>query len=192
MLSSKVSIWALTCAGLWLGCQHVSGADKADKDKGVIRDPKWIITIRPAAKLNASEEAPAPESVAAKKSEPSEAGPELIGPPTASGVEPPRQPIPAARMSYAQAYALIPFSRTEYEANPAYRHQAALELMFGVLRPTTLVQQYTPRAFRYPDFYQMPYGRLDTQHINVRHYGGGYNFNGQSPFGYPYGLRGNW
>ncbi|MDB5387922.1 MAG: hypothetical protein JWM11_3568 [Planctomycetaceae bacterium] len=126
-------------------------------------------------------------------------GPEL---PSAPGASPATQVDPAARsvdmvpgigpanMSYAEAYAAVPFSRTEYEANPTYRPQAALELMFHTLRPTTMVQNFTPRTFRYPDSYQIPYSRSDTQHINVRNFGGGWN--GQSPFGYPYGLKGNW
>ena len=94
-------------------------------------------------------------------------------------------------MSYEEAYAAVPFSRTEYEANPTYRHQAALELLFGTLRPMTTVQNYTPRAFRYPDSYQMPYIRTDTQHINLRTINDGPTYTGQSPFGYPYGVKGN-
>ena len=62
--------------------------------------------------------------------------------------------IPAARMTYAQAYAQIPFSRSEYEANPGYRHDAALELMFGVLRPVTVVRQTMPYFSRYPDLFR--------------------------------------
>ncbi len=203
MSLSKLPIEAwLICVGFsFFGSQLMAG-----ELQGVIRDAHWSIEIRPASsrltetELQAGpavvpvayqEEAPAPES----KSEPPAGEPKPIGPllPSPAVTEPSPQPVtPQARMSYAEAYAAIPFSRTEYEANPAYRHQAALELMFGVLRPTTLVQQYTPRASRYPDFYQIPYGRSDTQHINIRSFGGGYNLNGQSPFGYPYGLKGNW
>lgn len=39
---------------------------------------------------------------------------------------------------YRRAYEAIPFSRAEYEANPSYRHEAAMELLFGQLRPTTI------------------------------------------------------
>lgn len=56
------------------------------------------------------------------------------------------------RMTYIQAYNSIPFNRAEYEANPAYRHEAALELMFGQMRPTTVVKQTMPYFSRYPDF----------------------------------------
>ena len=42
---------------------------------------------------------------------------------------------------YADAYRSIPFNRAEYDANPSYRHDAAMELLFGQLRPTTIVKQ---------------------------------------------------
>ena len=37
--------------------------------------------------------------------------------------------------SYREIYASIPFSRAEYDANPAYRHQATMEIMLGHLHP---------------------------------------------------------
>src|SRR5262245_46011245 len=58
------------------------------------------------------------------------------------------------QMSYADAYAMIPFSRTEYEANPGYRHDAAMELMFGVLRPTVNARMTMPYFSRYPDIFR--------------------------------------
>lgn len=81
-------------------------------------------------------------------------------------------------MSYTEAYNSIPFSRSEYEANPGYRHEAAMELMFRQLRPTTVVKQFTPRAFRYPDFYQYPYARYPYTQIGVR--------NSWNAYGIPY------
>ncbi|MGQ0637569.1 MAG: hypothetical protein ACT4QC_23420 [Planctomycetaceae bacterium] len=57
-------------------------------------------------------------------------------------------------MTYSQAYAAVPFNREEYEANPGYRHDAAMELMFGALRPTTIIKQNIPYFSRYPDFFR--------------------------------------
>lgn len=37
--------------------------------------------------------------------------------------------------SYREIYSSIPFSRAEYDANPAYRHQATMEIMLGQLHP---------------------------------------------------------
>ncbi len=42
---------------------------------------------------------------------------------------------------YEDAYRSIPFNRAEYDANPSYRHEAAMELLFGQMRPTTIVKQ---------------------------------------------------
>lgn len=57
-------------------------------------------------------------------------------------------------MTYAEAMAQIPFNREEYEANPSYRHDAAMELMFGAMRPTAIVKQNIPYFSRYPDFFR--------------------------------------
>lgn len=40
--------------------------------------------------------------------------------------------------TYRATYDAIPFSRTEYDANPSYRHDTAMEIMFGKMRPTTI------------------------------------------------------
>ena len=78
------------------------------------------------------------------------------------------------RMTYAEAYAQIPFSRSEYEANPSYRHDAALELMFGVLRPVTVMRHTMPYFSRYPDMiryrypvYPYPYSGGGTSNVNM-------------------------
>ena len=63
-------------------------------------------------------------------------------------------------------------SRAEYDANPAYRHDAAMELVFGVQRPTTIVKlpagHQPPRAVQvnqnvslglYPSLYALRLGK---------------------------------
>lgn len=51
---------------------------------------------------------------------------------------------------YPQVYNAIPFSRPEYEANPSYRHDAAMEFLFGQMRQTVIqrgtsvINQNTP------------------------------------------------
>jgi hypothetical protein len=62
-----------------------------------------------------------------------------------------------ARLSYTEAYNLVPFSRSEYEANPGYRHEAALEIMMGAMRPMTVVRQSLPYFSRYPDMFRNRY-----------------------------------
>ncbi len=74
----------------------------------------------------------------------------------ASGSEP-HLLAPLPRLTYQEALNSIPFSRAEYEANPAYRHEAAMELMFGTLRPMTNIKQTVPYFSRYPDLYRYRY-----------------------------------
>lgn len=64
---------------------------------------------------------------------------------------------PPYQMTYAEAYAQVPFLRSEYEANPSYRHDAAMELMFGQLRPMTVIRQTVPYFSRYPDMFRYRY-----------------------------------
>jgi len=76
-------------------------------------------------------------------------------------------------LTYQEAYDSIPFSRAEYNANPAYRHEAAMELVFGVQRPTTIVK--LPAGFQpqpavqvnqnvflglYPSLYALRLGKM--------------------------------
>ena len=41
--------------------------------------------------------------------------------------------------SYIEVYNSIPFRRSEYAANPNYRHEATIELLLGQIRPKTVV-----------------------------------------------------
>ena len=139
------------------------------------------------------EPAPAPEvePVAPPATEPAPgtAEPATVpeNPPVTPGVAGP------SAITYGEAYNASPFSRTEYEANPSYRHDAALEIMFGTARPTTIIRQSAPQVNRYPDFCRLPV----TIHTGYHRYGWhpygyyGSTFYGypNSPFGYPYGLR---
>ena len=45
---------------------------------------------------------------------------------------------PVSPWDYAWIYHSIPFLRSEYIANPSYRHEAAMEMLFGELRPTVV------------------------------------------------------
>ena len=38
-------------------------------------------------------------------------------------------------VSYSDVYRSIPFIRSEYDANPSYRHEAAMRILFGQLFP---------------------------------------------------------
>ena len=66
--------------------------------------------------------------------------------------------------SYGEVYRSIPFSRTEYLANPSFRHEAAMEILFGELRPMTIYKNVPPpaqagAAFNYVTPYRYSHGR---------------------------------
>ncbi len=42
--------------------------------------------------------------------------------------------------NYQRIYESIPYRRAEYLANPSYRHDAAMELLFGQQRPTVIMR----------------------------------------------------
>lgn len=46
---------------------------------------------------------------------------------------------------YETIYRSIPFRRAEYLANPGYRHDTTVELMFGQMRPTVIHRQDQPQ-----------------------------------------------
>lgn len=50
--------------------------------------------------------------------------------------------------SYREIYASIPFSRSEYDANPAYRHLATMEIMLGQLHPVIVAPVAPPQTQR--------------------------------------------
>ena len=60
---------------------------------------------------------------------------------------------------YREIYASIPFDRAEYAANPSYRHDATMELLFGKQRPTVIHRNHTQVDVNMPDmpFMRPPY-----------------------------------
>lgn len=80
-------------------------------------------------------------------------------------------------LRYEDVYASIPYRRAEYLANPGYRHEAALELMFGQMRPKTVVSRYEPQLIPLPAFsVYRPYRYSQTE-LNSLYY---------RPLGLPY------
>lgn len=47
--------------------------------------------------------------------------------------------------TYQEIYRSIPFSRAEYDANPAYRHLATMEIMLGQLHPVIVAPPAPPQ-----------------------------------------------
>ncbi|WP_437202567.1 hypothetical protein [Planctomicrobium sp. SH664] len=62
----------------------------------------------------------------------------------------PNQPAAAAPRSYESIYRSIPYRRLEYLANPSYRHDATMEILFGQLRPTVINRTDEPHRITNP------------------------------------------
>jgi len=158
----------LAFAGLLLAAASAQAAESAPKNTVFKSDAgdAWTVSIKPASRVAESEPRTIPvprpvdviPAVAQVEVAPPQPGlPETDLPPipttsqesvtgahTAHGVT----VVPDIRTStellgrrYAEAYRAIPFNRAEYDANPSYRHEAAMELVFGQMRPTTIVKQ---------------------------------------------------
>ncbi|TWT64287.1 hypothetical protein [Rubinisphaera italica] len=94
---------------------------------------------------------------------------------------------------YEAIYQSIPYSRAEYLANPAYRHEATMEILFGELRPTVIHKEDKPqRVYNQPRINDVPEVYRPQLPWNWngpgRAYGFGYGYGPAGYFGarYPY------
>lgn len=113
----------------------------------------WVVTVTPRL---AQAPAPVPVDDGADAPAPPAPGfvpPSVPQPPAGPVIRPNEKNYPVAidGMTYQQAYASIPYRRHEYLANPSYRHEAAMELLFGKMRPTTINKQVTSRWVPEPE-----------------------------------------
>lgn len=60
------------------------------------------------------------------------------------------QPMAKPASRYREIYDSIPFSRSQFNANPAYQHEATMEILFGKLRPMTIHKYQSPPASSIP------------------------------------------
>ena len=71
--------------------------------------------------------------------------------------------------SYGKIYNAVPYRRSEYLANPSYRHDTTVEILFGEMRSTVVHRQnspqrvvnprpspYNPGAFRALEYWRYP------------------------------------
>lgn len=82
-------------------------------------DDEWQMEIQPAVKLSAT-----PSGTMEDRSGTTDAG----------------RSMTFDRAEYARVYNSIPFNRTEFEANPNYRHDSTMEILTGNSRHQTIVQ----------------------------------------------------
>jgi len=69
--------------------------------------------------------------------------------------------------NYQEIYNAIPYRRVEYLANPSYRHDTTVEVLFGQMRPTTIHRTDSPQRVVNPrpqltQPYPLSLGELDN------------------------------
>lgn len=129
-----------------LACGLIAVASQAAEPKPLkVPAADWKIEIVPGAAIGPS---PVPkidrairEAQAAKAETLSDSTAGVV---TASA----ESTIPAGitSASYIEVYNSIPFRRSEYDANPNYRHEATIELLLGQIRPKTVTNVSVPAA----------------------------------------------
>jgi hypothetical protein len=83
-------------------------------------------------------------------------------------ISPAGEPLAVNGRTYDEVYRSIPYSHTEYLANPEYRHEATMEILFGQLRPTTVHKQSEPRTI--VNVPPSPYQPYIYSHYDYWHY----------------------
>lgn len=81
---------------------------------------------------------------------------------------------------YSRVFNSIPFNRAEYNANPSYRHDAAMEILTGNPRHQTIVKHtnYRPQPIAAP-IQAVPYRYNNPNRgLNYYFYGPYWNFRG--------------
>ena len=110
-------------------------------------DSDWKIEIVPGPAIGPSRspkfEQAMKQALAAKSEASSAPGP-VSGVIAASAES--AMPVGITPASYSEVYNSIPFRRSEYLANPSYRHEATVELLLGQIRPKTVTNISMPAA----------------------------------------------
>lgn len=148
MISRTRQLWipALAFAAT-TGLSAVLAEEHAGARKTVFGD--WTVVIAP---LNVSADAPAEDEADLPEVAP-QAAVEAEGEPAREHAGPAGDRLRMASL-YGQIYESIPFQRSPHEVNPAYRHDATMEILFGELRPTVIHRHAPPN-------YDPPSGTID-------------------------------
>lgn len=178
-------------------------AESAERLADGSAEASWTIQIEPARPVRqlAMQEVPVPQPATEPPRNPfapvapaGPADPAPVGPTEESAANQwgitivPQQKVTMNGLTYRQAYESIPFSRSMYLANPAYRHDAAMELLTGVPRQSvhsTYEARLNDPIPPQPEFHYNNYGDFGT---GVGPYGGFGFFRGVYPPAFRYFL----
>ena len=132
-------------AAVVCGLLSVSGQAAEPKLPKLPADKNWKIEIIPGPAIgsptNPKFEQAMKQALAAK-AETSPAPANAVVPADAEAA----MPAGITPASYIEVYNSIPFRRSEYAANPNYRHEATIELLLGQIRPKNVTNISAPSA----------------------------------------------
>lgn len=179
--------WAGTAFSLAaLAASPVMAQDRSEK---VFEFDGWKVTIAPAGVQSglAGGQGPVIQPASAQASDPSvQIIPAVFSQPQPAEASPakapaaalkdgpvstaPRDPVLMAQQ-YREIYNALPFLRSQYDANPTYRHDTTMELLFGQMRPMTIHRTTID---------------VKQQQPSVRYVPSPYNKYGMNSFFYPF------
>lgn len=154
-----------------------SAADAAEVTVTDSDGSPWTISITPGPVTHVAEQLvpPLPEAAISQDELASvgPAGQAVLAPAIAGAAQDSDiviNPLPNGAVidgrSYTDIYRSIPYSKTEYYANPSYRHDSTMEILFGQLRPggggrtegriieNTIYGPYRPYLYAHYDWFQ--------------------------------------
>lgn len=135
----------LLIAAVFCGLVTMAGHAAEPKLIKIPADKNWKIEIVPGPAIGPSPNPKfeqAMKQALAAKTEPSSAPAAGV---VTAGAES-AMPAGITSASYTEVYNSIPFRRSEYAANPNYRHEATVELLLGQIRPKTITNISVPSA----------------------------------------------
>ena len=142
----------------------LTGNTQAQAEEFQVTD-NWVMEITPALKISREAQDVSEGVPASEDAVPSESA-------VSTSVDP---------RAYARVYQSIPFNRAEFNSNPTYRHDAAMEILTGNARHQTIVQHTTERpdpVLQNPPF-ALPYRYNNpAQGLNYYFYFPYWNFRG--------------
>ncbi|HIE98711.1 MAG TPA: hypothetical protein EYG03_20740 [Planctomycetes bacterium] len=115
------------CLIAWITVVAVTACGQYASADSFLVTPDWTIEITPLQKVAPSVATPEVDAV----------------PVAAASADGGTLQVNVA--DYVRIYKSIPFNRAEYNANPTYRHDSAMEILTGNARHQTIVRHGTPK-----------------------------------------------
>ncbi len=129
-----------------LACGLIAVTSQAAEPKPLkVPADDWKIEIVPGPAIGPSPVPKIDRAVREAQAAKSEALSDLTAGVVTAGAES-AMPAGITSASYIEVYNSIPLRRSEFAANPNYRHEATIELLLGQIRPKTVTSVSVPAA----------------------------------------------